>query len=130
MNKRVEKMDVLEKVVHIDKEATDFGFKWSHYSELIHQIKSECEEIQADIEANQPPEKIQEELGDLIHATLSFCLFMGFDPKATLDLSLTKFSKRFEMVKTLAKETGLKTLENQPMDVLMTFWEKAKESTC
>ena len=122
-------MDVLDKIVQIDKEATEFGFKWSHHSELIHQIKSECEEIQDDIHMNQSQEKIQEEMGDLIHATLSFCLFMGFDPKATLALSLAKFSKRFEMVKTLANDTGLITLENQPMDVLMSIWEKAKEAT-
>ena len=119
-------MNILKKLVESDKQANHFGFKWSHYSELFEQIASECLEIQKELE-DPNPTRLQEEIGDLIHATISLCLFCGFDPEQTLQASLQKFTQRFEQVKRLALEAGYTSLNDQPMSVLTHFWKQAKE---
>ena len=117
-------MEILDNIKKLDTQATTFGFQWSKASEIIDQIISECREIEQELQDS--PEKLQEELGDLIHATLSLCLFCGFDPKDTLEKSVLKFQKRFEAVKKITRESGLENLQNQPMEKLMEIWQKAK----
>lgn len=71
--------------------------------------------------------KLEEEIGDLLHAVFSLTVFCQLSPKITLEKTLTKFEKRLNAVKQLAKENGLTTLENHTFDELMLYWNKAKE---
>ena len=122
------KKDILEEVVILEKEAREFGFHWSHYEQLIQQVQSECEEIKEVIEEPGKRVELQEELGDLMHVALCFCIFCEFSPEKTLELALSKFRRRFEEVVKLARSDGLLSLEGQPMDVLMNYWRQAKRS--
>jgi ATP diphosphatase len=121
-------MDILKEIVAIDQEAQDFGFTWSHPSQLLAQIISECHEIEQEIQQGSPPVALQAELGDLMHATLSLCLYCGFDPQTTLTNSAEKFKRRFSMVKLLVQQSGLENLHQQPMEVLTNFWDQAKRA--
>jgi len=121
-------MDVLKKVLELEKEADEFGFQWNTHDQLFEQIESECKEVKAELDQSANRQKLQEEIGDLIHATLSLCVFCGFDPKETLELSTRKLEKRLNEVMTKAKEKGFQDLKGQPFDVLMEFWNEAKKS--
>ncbi len=70
---------------------------------------------------------LQEEMGDLIHAVFSLCLFMKFDAEETCLKSIEKFERRFAELKQLAHAAGFETLKGQPVEVLMHFWTQAKE---
>lgn len=123
---KASKQNVIEDIIHQEKIANDIGFTWENIDQVIEQIKSECEEVkQAWLKCDN--ENLREETGDLVNAALSLIIFCGFDPIEVLDQNNKKFQKRFEAVVALAKEDGLDTFKGQPINVLLSYWEKAKK---
>ena len=114
----------------LEEEAFQFGFKWQSSDQIMNQIHSECEEIKEHLDqgiskSNQAA--LQEEIGDLLHAVFSLCIFCNFSPRVTLGQTLSKFEKRLRAVKLIAEERELMNLEGLPFDELMHIWDKAKE---
>lgn len=123
-------MNLLEKITELEKEAADFGFKWENPHQIMEQIQSECLEIDVhlkDATSSTDHTQLQEEIGDLLHAVFSLCVFCQFDPKETLEKATEKFERRLMAVKQIAMKKGLKTLKDYSFDELMVFWEQAKK---
>ncbi|MCX7121654.1 MAG: nucleoside triphosphate hydrolase [Gammaproteobacteria bacterium] len=122
-------MNILEKLTQLEIEASNYGFKWENPHQIMDQIKSECVEI--DEHLNSPDSdklKLQEEIGDLLHAVFSLCIFCKFDAEETLKKSVDKFERRLNTVKKIAEEQGIATLNGYAFDELMQFWDKAKKT--
>lgn len=123
-------MDILEKIAYLEKNAYEFGFRWDTADQIMNQIESECEEIKEHLNEESPQDNkiaLQEEIGDLLHAVFSLCVFTGFNPKTTIEQSLTKFERRLCAVKLIAEENGLENLKGKTFDELMIVWDRAKE---
>lgn len=121
-------MDILKKIVGLEEEAANFGFKWETTKQIMAQIQSETSEIDIHLKDGDQ-KKLQEEIGDLMHAVFSLCVFCQFSPEETLANSVNKFERRFKMIQQLAAEKGLHTLNGQSFNELMTLWDKAKQLT-
>ena len=121
-------MTLLEKLTMLENEADAFGFKWENPHQIMSQIQSECVEINEHLDSTAPENKIklQEEIGDLLHAVFSLCVFCKLNPEETLKKSVDKFERRFNAVKSLAQQKGLKTMNGMSFDQLMHFWDQAK----
>ena len=122
-------MDLLERVVVLENEASEFGFEWETTSQIMAQIQSECDEVnehllQGASSANQA--ELQEEIGDLLHAVFSLCVFCKLSPRETLQQTLDKFEGRLNAVRDIAREDGIDNLAGYPFDELMAIWQKAK----
>lgn len=116
---------MLKKLIDLEKEAANFGFRWETSEQIIQQIKSELLEI--DVHLNDGDrDKLQDEIGDLLHAAFSLCVFNKVDPEKALVHSIEKFERRFRKVEKLTKESGLENLNGKSFDELMMFWEHAK----
>jgi uncharacterized protein YabN with tetrapyrrole methylase and pyrophosphatase domain len=120
--------NLFKKVEELEIAAKQFGFYWEHIGQLIEQIKSECIEIQ---EAWQKDDRshLQEEVGDLLQAAVSLAVFCGLDPQDTLLQSIEKFKKRYNTVVELAHHDGFQNLHHQPFEVLMNYWNRAKQQS-
>lgn len=119
-------MDVLKATVAAEKDAIEFGFRWPNSDMAIDQAADECREIrEAFLEGN--PQKIQEEIGDLLHAGISLCMFAGFDVEETLCKTKDKFSTRMAALKVLAEERGFQSLEGQSTEMALDLWKEAKK---
>jgi uncharacterized protein YabN with tetrapyrrole methylase and pyrophosphatase domain len=116
----------LTDLLYLEKEACQFGFEWPNETVIIEQVMAECREIKEAIEKKEMPERIQEEIGDLIHSSISLCLFAGFDVDETLNKINHKFGKRMQAIKKLTHELGLENLKGQSFDFMMELWRKAK----
>ena len=124
-------MNLLEKAQLLEREASEFGFEWENAYQIIAQIKSECVEVCEHLGATQDKNtdiRLQEEIGDLLHAVLSLCVFCNYNPTETLENSLVKFEKRLKMVKEIAKEQGHTNLSGHSFEALMSIWDKAKKT--
>ncbi|KAF3362719.1 Uncharacterized protein PHSC3_000706 [Chlamydiales bacterium STE3] len=117
---------LLKCIENQEKAARAFGFYWENTAQLIAQIQSECAEVQEAWE-RQDSNHLQEELGDLIQATVSLAIFCNFDPHETLKKSIDKFQKRYDVLVSLAQEDGYSHLKEQPFSVLLNYWDKAKK---
>jgi RPE2 domain-containing protein len=72
-------------------------------------------------------ERVQEEIGDLLHTAISLCRFLEFDVEETLNKTSTKFAKCMEAVKTLTKKHNLPNLQGQSAEFMLKLWREAKE---
>jgi uncharacterized protein YabN with tetrapyrrole methylase and pyrophosphatase domain len=116
----------LEAVSHLEDDARGYGFYYPNTELIIKQIKDECDEVLEAIHQNESPERIQEEIGDLIHATMALCHHQGFDIDETILKAANKFSKRMVRLKEAARNEGLDNLHGQPLSDLIRLWKQAK----
>jgi uncharacterized protein YabN with tetrapyrrole methylase and pyrophosphatase domain len=119
-------METMKHLTNLENKAAEFGFKWETAEQIMAQIRSELKEIEVHLK-DQDQEKLQDEIGDLLHAAFSLCIFCQFDPNKTLAHSVKKFEKRFNAIKQLTAAEGLNNLNGQTFQKLMEFWDKAKE---
>lgn len=117
----------LNKLIELEKDAILFGFEWPNQKAIIKQAINECIEIQEAIDMNESSDRIQEEIGDLMHASISLCLFSGFNVEETLNKFSSKFEHRMNSVKLLAKKLGLNSLQGQSTEFMLKLWDEAKK---
>lgn len=123
-------MNLLDKVTALEHAATDFGFQWENTAQIMQQIQNECAEVQEHLSASAQtnhPDALQEEIGDLLHAVFSLCVFCKLSPQKTLSETLEKFERRLNSVKAQAQEQGLSDLKGHSFETLMQFWDRAKQ---
>jgi uncharacterized protein YabN with tetrapyrrole methylase and pyrophosphatase domain len=117
--KQIEKQELVAK---------EFGFYWENFQQLMEQIRNECIEIQEAWDKENILH-LQEEVGDLIQATISLAIFCKLDPHETLSKSIEKFQQRYDVVVQLAHSEGHENLHKQSFETLMDYWKRAKIKT-
>lgn len=120
-------MTVMKKAADIEQEALDFGFEWPNPELILEQIISECHEVAEVITEHQGHERLQEEIGDLMLATIELCQFFQLDPEEILDKAAIKFQKRFEEMKKQVNAKGYVSLKGQPCETRLEFWKASKK---
>lgn len=121
--------NALDDLIYLEKDAREFGFDWPDEAMIIEQAVDECREIKEAIESQEVRQRIQEEIGDLLHTAVSLCIFAGFEVEETLVKVNAKFGNRMQAMKTLTHELGLETLQGQSVNFMLELWRKAKIMT-
>lgn len=116
----------LDNLIASENNAREFGFEWPTQAMIIEWIVSEGNEVLDAIKHNESPARIQEEIGDLLHAAVSLCMFSGFDVEDTMDKTTRKFDLRMQHLKAISKERGLDTLRGQSVEFMLELWREAK----
>ncbi|MDP3705945.1 MAG: MazG nucleotide pyrophosphohydrolase domain-containing protein [Legionellaceae bacterium] len=122
-------MTIYEEIEQLEQEAAVFGLQWETSDQIMTQIRNECLEIEEHLHCPEQREALQDEIGDLLHAAFSLCVFNNFSPEVTLRKSLDKFEHRLNAMKDITKEEGLAHLRGKSFDELMQYWEQAKART-
>lgn len=120
-------MSALQELIQVELNAKEFGFDWSNLEMIIDQAIDECREIREAIDLEEPADRLQEEIGDLLHTAISMCVYAEFDIEQTLDNTYRKFQTRMNAVRHFAHEKGYKTLRDQPIELLLQLWQEAKK---
>ncbi|WP_341792918.1 MazG nucleotide pyrophosphohydrolase domain-containing protein [Rickettsia endosymbiont of Ceutorhynchus obstrictus] len=129
MAKNLEPKNSLQDLITLEKDARAFGFDWSNHEMILEQAIDECREIKEAIDDAEPPERVQEEIGDLLHTAISLCIFSEFDVEETLRRTNKKFANRMNALKILTKKHNLLNLQGQPIEFMLKLWREAKEIT-
>jgi len=124
----------------LQKRAAKVGFDWPDAKGALDKISEETEEIErVFVEAGCPShskleyienpdlfDAVEDELGDLLFASVNYARLLGIDPEVALNRANNKFIKRFTEMELMAIEKfgGLSTISLEEMDQL---WEAAKE---
>ncbi len=119
-------MSPLQKLIVLERQTSLMGFDWPNTEMIIDQAISECDEIKRTIQMREGRKRLQEEVGDLLHAAISLCVFEGLDVEETLEQANSKFGARLEALQQIIKGRGFSTLKGQPFDFLLELWEEAK----
>lgn len=116
-----------DRLQSLELEARNFGFYWENTSQIIQQIVSELKEIQTCLSENKNnKDLLQEEIGDLLHASFSLCIYCQLQPAETLHLAINKFEKRFKTLQIIAHQEGLPDLKDVSFNQITQLWRKVK----
>ena len=120
-------MNALQKLIYLEQDTRKFGFDWPDQFMILDQIIDECREVREEIDQGSNKERLQEEIGDLLHSVISLCIFSGFDALETISKTNAKFSKRMQLLKELTKQRGLESLHGQSIDFMLNLWRDVKK---
>ena len=111
------------------KKAAKIGFDWPDHEGPRAKITEELAEIEAEIEAAAPLAKIEDELGDLLFATVNYARHLNIDAETALHNATRKFQTRFQAMEQIASATGthLKDLTLDEMEELWLTQKKAEK---
>lgn len=106
------------------EKAASVGFDWDHTDPVFDKLTEETEELKQAI-ANNHPENIEEEIGDLLFTIVNLSRKLGFDAETALKMSTRKFTKRFKMVEEHYR-LHEKDMENSGLEELDEVWDSIK----
>ena len=109
----------------IARKAAKVGFDWARPDQVEAKIAEELDELRA--AADEPPERVREELGDLLFAVANLVRKHGFEPEETLRMANRKFVRRFQQMEALARARG-KALAMLDLESQEALWQEAKRT--
>lgn len=110
----------------VQRKAGKVGFDWNNVEPAMEKVLEELQEIK-DVYKEGEMSRIQEEVGDLIFATVNIARLLDIDPELAVNYTIDKFIKRFQFIEESGIQKGLdmKSMTLEEMDAL---WEEAKKS--
>ncbi len=107
----------------MQEKAAAVGFDWKKIGDVIGKAEEELGELRDEI-ALARPEKIEEELGDLLFSIVNVARFLEIDPEAALRKTNLKFRRRFALVEERFRGRDLRDVGLEAMD---RVWDEAKD---
>ena len=114
----------LTEALKLQEQAARVGFDWSDPSPILDKIEEEIAELREAL-AEGKPEKVSDELGDLIFALVNIGRHVKADPEDALRGTNTKFRRRFNHIETSLTENG-ETLQEASLERMEDLWQAAK----
>ncbi|MBX2827847.1 MAG: nucleoside triphosphate pyrophosphohydrolase [Flavobacteriaceae bacterium] len=118
-------LPAMVKANRIQDKVAGVGFDWEEPQQVFEKLKEELEELQDEV-AQQDPEKIEQEFGDVLFSMINYARFLKVDPESALERTNKKFIKRFQYLEGKAKENG-KTLKEMTLAEMDVYWNQAKK---
>ena len=115
----------LNYAVELTKIAANIGFDWPDINGVIGKIHEELNEVQYEIKNGQTPERLHDEIGDLLFACTNLARHLNIDPDTALNSTNDKFKRRFEFIEQHVSAQN-KTLVECDLAELDALWDEAK----
>ncbi len=109
----------------MQKIASKVGFDWKDINDVILKLEEEIGELKSAI-ANQDKENIEEEIGDILFATVNISNHLKVSPDNALRQTNNKFYKRFNYIEKHLQSIG-KTFEECSLDELEEIYQIGKK---
>lgn len=126
LGKRPAGLPALTTAFRISEKAAAVGFRWEDPGQNVEKVAEELGELRGELDRGTPdPERLEEELGDLLYATANLARHLSIDPERALRSSTAKFVRRFQRVEALLHEQG-ESPERSDLATMDTLWQQAK----
>jgi tetrapyrrole methylase family protein/MazG family protein len=117
-------LPALLKAQKMTEAAATVGFDWDRTDAVMLKVEEELRELRAAVQGGQP-QKIREELGDLLFTLVNLCRFVKVNADEALRQANRKFAERFACVEHSLKAAG-KTPEQATRAEMDALWEECK----
>lgn len=114
----------LTEALKLQEQAARVGFDWSQPEPILDKIEEEIAELREAM-ASGKPEKVADELGDLIFALVNIGRHVNSDPETALRGTNTKFRRRFRYIEQ-SLESNNERLEDAGLERMEALWQAAK----
>jgi MazG family protein len=123
-------LPALTRAEKLQKRAARIGFDWPEAGQVIDKIEEEIGELKAEMTAQPDPQRLDEEMGDLLFACANLARHLGVEPEGALRRANAKFERRFKRMEAIAaSESG--SGESQvamptSLERLEALWQRVK----
>lgn len=115
----------LTRAVKLQRRAARVGFDWPVPDRVLDKIEEEIGELRRELAAGAPPERVEDELGDLLFALANLARHLEIDPEAALRRCNAKFERRFRQIEARFAAAG-RALDSVSLDDMEAAWQAAK----
>jgi tetrapyrrole methylase family protein/MazG family protein len=98
-----ETLPALARAAKVQRRAGGWGFEWRSVDSALEALREEVGEL----EAHTGPDNAEEEIGDVLFATVSVARKLGVDAESALRRTTRGFAERYERFTELVRERGL-----------------------
>jgi tetrapyrrole methylase family protein/MazG family protein len=98
-----ETLPALARAAKVQRRAGGWGFEWRSVDSALEALREEVGEL----EAHTDPDNAEQEIGDVLFATVSVARKLGVDAESALRRTIRGFAERYERFTELARERGL-----------------------
>lgn len=111
----------------IQKRCAAVGFDWDTLGPVLDKVYEEIDEVMEEArQAVVDEAKLEEEVGDLLFATVNLARHLGTKAETALQKANRKFEARFRQVESIIHASGLK-MEEASLAMMENAWQKVKE---
>lgn len=118
-------LPALNQAAKLTARAARVGFDWPDAEAVLAKLDEEVAELRAELAAAEP-ERLMDEVGDLLFVLANLARKLGLDPEACLRHANRKFSARFSAMEQFV-EAGGKALADVPLEEMEAAWQKIKQ---
>jgi len=111
----------------LHRKASRAGFDWSSPQQVFAKIREELDELEAEIVGGEPPDRIADELGDVLFTIVRLAGFVNQDPEVVMRAAQRKFTRRFKYMEARLQAED-RPMSEASMDELETLWHAAKRA--
>ncbi len=108
----------------LQKRAARVGFDWPSAEEVLAKVSEEAREVSEAAQSGDP-DKIADEVGDLIFNAVNLARKLGADPEEALRRCNAKFERRFRFIEQELEKRG-KTPGQSTLEEMDALWDAAK----
>lgn len=115
----------LSRALEVSKRAVGEGFEWPDFESLWACVMSEYDEFRQALEAGEAFDKLEDELGDILFATVNLARYHSIHPEVALNRATNKFIRRYQTMERLSAVP----LKEQSFEALDALWSQAKKAS-
>ena len=118
-------LPALARAIKLQNRAARVGFDWPDTSLVIDKLNEEMLELSTEVAKGGDPDRLEDEMGDLLFVYANLARHMKVDPEAALRRANAKFRRRFGRIEEKLAERGL-TPEQSTLEEMDALWNEAK----
>lgn len=123
-------LPALQRAESIQRRAKRVGFDWQDPRDVLRKVNEEVDELRVELrclDRKRNPNRVREELGDLLFAIVNTARHMRIDAEDALQRATNKFTKRFKKLEQEFARRG-KRLDECTLEEMDAVWERQKAS--
>ena len=114
------------RALKLQKRAAAVGFEWPDVQPVLDKLHEEVEEVRAEFAQGADPQRLLDEVGDVLFVAVNLARHAGVDPSAALRHANAKFERRFRAMEDMAADRHRTTLSALDLATQSRFWDDAK----
>lgn len=115
----------MTRALKLQNRAARVGFDWAMPTDVIDKITEEVAEIKYEIDIDATPERLEDEMGDVLFACVNLARKLKIDPEGALKRANAKFYRRFRHVEAELRAAGRQP-EGATLEEMEALWVDAK----
>ncbi|RCL20435.1 nucleoside triphosphate pyrophosphohydrolase [Pseudomonas sp. AFG_SD02_1510_Pfu_092] len=117
-------LPALSRAAKLQKRAATVGFDWPAALPVLDKVREELDEVLQAM-ADGDADALEDEVGDLLFATVNLARHLKQDPEHALRRANRKFERRFRFIEQALRDSG-RPIEACNLDELDALWGEAK----